>query len=61
MKMKNNTKATLIALTSALLIFAASSCQEPKEPTPTQVCEFAKFAKDSTIKAGTAVSTEVNL
>lgn len=59
MKMKNNIKATLIALTSALLIFAAS-CDEPEETTPAKVCEFAKFVKDSTIKADTPISPEVN-
>ena len=60
MKMRTHIKATLIALTSALLIFAAS-CGEPEENTPAKVCELAKLAKDSTIKASTPISQEINL
>ena len=60
MKMKNNIKAALIALTSALLITAAS-CGEPKEQTPRDVCQMAKFIKDSTLNANANISAEVNL
>lgn len=57
MKMKNTTKAALIALTSALLI-CATSCLTPDSTDSKDACDMAKSVKDSIINAGTTTSLE---
>ncbi|MBQ1698784.1 MAG: hypothetical protein II075_12990 [Bacteroidales bacterium] len=56
--MKKCLRAAVIALTSTLLIFAAS-CNGTGEQAPSDVCGYAKFLKDSTIKAGYDVYANV--
>ena len=57
MKMKNITKAALIALTSALLI-CATSCLTPDTTDSKDPCDMAKAVKDAVINAGTNTSLE---
>ena len=48
--MKKKITIALLAMTSAVLVLAAS-CSEPEETTPYSQCLLAKHVKDSTINA----------
>ncbi|MCR5455787.1 MAG: hypothetical protein K6F33_12440 [Bacteroidales bacterium] len=49
--MNKRIQIALLALTSALLVLATSSCETDPVDTPTSQCQVAKHIKDSTIFA----------